>query len=79
MKKCPYCLKVKPLCEFWADRAKFDGRQSYCKTCQRAIARGKRSEVAVTQSEAAAQTKTFADRELEVLAMRRKLAAGGLL
>ncbi len=35
MKKCPRCLKTKPLQEFPIDRVTTDGRGYNCKECKR--------------------------------------------
>lgn len=79
MKKCPCCLKTKPLCNFWMNRSAPNGRQAYCKMCHRAISLGRRHEAAVTVSEMAARAQRFVDRKKAVLDMRRTLAEKGLL
>jgi len=35
MKKCSKCNETKELCNFGIDNTKKDGKQSYCKTCQK--------------------------------------------
>lgn len=42
-KRCPKCLEVKPLDEFNADQAKADGRQGYCRECNRIYGDGYRA------------------------------------
>lgn len=38
-KVCPGCERDLSLDEFWADHARFDGRQAYCKTCSPQVQR----------------------------------------
>lgn len=33
-KKCPKCKQIKPVSEFYKDKAKKDGHQGACKSCQ---------------------------------------------
>lgn len=34
MKRCPACLGVKHLSEYWVAKSRVDGKQTYCKLCQ---------------------------------------------
>ena len=43
MKKCGKCEKIKPESEFYSDRARHDGLQTYCKTCEKIWKRNNRA------------------------------------